>query len=281
MNEMVTVQDRWLRSAHALLAYYERKFKIPLTLLTQEPDVQDLFHKVLPQSLRSMGLWGVAADRELLEAEFNEISTTLMMVLGDLSELKKRSSGLEHMRSALELKLRQSVEKNVIPLASFRNIIKAKNPYPDIEKQSWRLRQDCLIDAKDRDEVHKMAFELYTHDSRYAFLEYEILDAGKRNDLSELLQLGSVILFIPSVFALSLNEQVILNTLIELNTLNRPLLMVGTNRSCADLRLEPRIFYPLVENLARAYIKLSKPVAVYKREGLIKYFLDSLSQYPT
>jgi hypothetical protein len=33
--------------------------------------------------------------------------------------------------------------------------------------------------------------------------------------------------------------------------------------------------------LSRAYIKLTRPFAEYKEQGLIHYFLDSLSENPT
>jgi len=88
-------------------------------------------------------------------------------------------------------------------------------------------------------------------------------------------------LLVPDILQLGFLEQEILRSVLERDTAQRPLLMVGALHSYADLRDNPKIDRDFLTSLARAYIKLTRPFSEYKDQGLIHYFLDSLSQSPT
>lgn len=64
-------------------------------------------------------------------------------------------------------------------------------------------------------------------------------------------------------------------------SLTRPIVMAGTTLNYADLLAHKGIDIDLIAHLARAYIKLSRPFSEYKQQGLIHYFLDTLSSNPT
>ena len=72
-----------------------------------------------------------------------------------------------------------------------------------------------------------------------------------------------------------------LRHLVLQDTLSRPLVMAGTTVSYSELLTAENIDRDLLTQLARAYIKLTRPFSEYKQQGLIHYFLDTLSSSPT
>jgi hypothetical protein len=153
--------------------------------------------------------------------------------------------------------------------------------YAKIRDTRWILKQDCLIESSNLSDIHKMAVELHEHSQRYAFMHYSDLDKETRLNLSELISLGSISLFIPNILLLSKEEQEVLRQLATVDTEDRRLMMSGASVTYSDLRTEPSIDVEFLLLLSRAYIKLTRPFSEYKDQGLIHYFLDSLAQSPT
>ncbi|NJL25905.1 MAG: hypothetical protein HC902_12555 [Calothrix sp. SM1_5_4] len=145
----------------------------------------------------------------------------------------------------------------------------------------WILKLDCLIEAPHISEIHKMALELHYQGSRYAFVEYRDVDAERRCNLEDLLNMGTISLFVPDLNELSEREQATLGELVARDSASRPLLLAGSTRSYSELRAEGKVNPELLASLTRAYIKLTRPFSEYKAQGLIHYFLDSLSENPT
>lgn len=239
MKENIAARGRLLRSAKALKAYLDKKLKA-------EPSVEN----GMVDASRAIEALVAAA------AEFEHDRDHLLL-------LEKR----------MEL-TREETPSNVIPLR--RPHIRPSGGSNDLEKK-WTLKLDCLIESPHIAEIHKMALELHSHSRRYAFLEFRDLDKNARKDLGELMSLGAISLFVPSILDLTSLEQEMLRQMILTNTLERPLLMVGSTMSYSDLRTEPGLNLDFVSVLSRAYIKLSRPFSEYKEKGLIHYFLDSLS----
>lgn len=165
--------------------------------------------------------------------------------------------------------------ENVIPLRRIPSV--STTSISEVNDKRWILKLDCLIESRHISEIHKMAMELHSASRRYAFLEYRDLDSQTRQSLPALLKLGAITLFVPSILDLTMGEQTTLLSVAQQNSLNRPLLMVGSTQSFADLRGEPGVNSDLLATLSRAYIKLSRPFSEYKEQGLIHFFLDSLS----
>jgi hypothetical protein len=179
----------------------------------------------------------------------------------------------------LEAKLAQIQEdlpSNVIPLQRTKS-----SALSSVPEKRWTLRLDCLIEGAFVSEIHKLALELHGQSHRYVFMEYRDLSQEARENVDELLSLGGISLFVPNILDLDPRAQSVLLELTSHNTLHRPLLMVGSTLPYADLRGEAGVNPDLLALLSRAYIKLTRPVSEYKQQGLINYFLDSLSSSPT
>ena len=210
------------------------------------------------------------------ESLSHEKAETVDMAIDSLMESVQ---ALEHERDRLERLAQMPAElpQNVIPIRRAGT----RPAFSQVNDKRWIIKLDCLIESKYVSEVHKMAMELHSHSMRYAFLEYRDLDKETRHSLPALLKLGAITLFIPSVLDLTLKEQEVLLSLMQENSVQRPLLMVGTEQTYSELRTQPGINIEFIAMLSRAYIKLSKPFREYKDQGLIHYFLDSLSESPT
>lgn len=269
---------RLLKSARILRAYFEQKLQTSLELLTEAP-IEPLKEGMqFDLHLNRFGIWGIRSHTPLSEKSQSEIAASFHGLLGAMNELESR----RHELVDLEARILASVSEipsNVIPIRRGLNI--RPKPFQAVRDRRWILRIDCLIESERAQDIHKMAMELHSHSHRFAFLEYAALSRNCRLNLSELKQLGSVSLFIPNILDLSLEEQTVLAALVRENSLQRPLLMVGAPVAYSELRGEPQIHLEFLALLSRAYIKLTRPFAEYKDQGLIHYFLDSLSQNPT
>jgi hypothetical protein len=271
-------RQRLLRSARVLKVYFERKLQVSLELLTEAPEEPVIDGIQFDLQISRWGIWGLRASGPLPEKTQTEISATFHGLLGAMDSLEDRRYQLarlqEHFESTME-----ELPSNVIPLRPRPTM--HSRAYSRVHDKRWILRLDCLIESQQISEIHKMALELHSHSQRYAFVEYCDLSPTCRGSLTELLQLGAISLFVPSILDLSANEQEVLRQLVKLDTLNRPLLMVGANLPYSELRGEAAINLDFLLLLSRAYIKLTRPFAEYKDKGLIHYFLDSLAQSPT
>jgi len=237
-------QGRLLRTAQELKSYFEQKLKSAPMKKEQEASV-----------------------REALEG--------LISTAGDLETSRDHSERLEQQMAVIQ----EELPSNVISIRR-RQEVKA-SVYSAVNDKRWILRLDCLIESRYISEIHKMAMELHSHSRRYAFVEFRDLDNDARCSLPDLLALGAISLFVPDILALTAREQETLCQLMDVESLQRPLLMVGSLLPFSALRGEPGVNMDFLGKLSRAYIKLSKPFAEYKEQGLIHYFLDSLSESPS
>jgi hypothetical protein len=268
--------ERIVRSAQAIKAYFEKKLHMPMEFLSEAPDRVGRCDVQFSHTMNHFGFWGVRASEPLASADHSEIYETFHSILEALEGLRRRQSDL----SALENHLTQETPPNVIPLRR-----KAPTPAPSRsafrDERRWQLRMDCLIEANYLSEIHKMAFELHTHSQRYAFVDYRDLDASKRVVRDELCSMGLITIYVPDILELSVNEQQALYEMMKTEISERPLLMVGTIIPYAELRQVEALEKGFLTALSHAFIKLTRPFSEYKDQGLIHYFLDSLSDNPS
>ena len=203
------------------------------------------------------------------------IDEAIDSLMASVSELYTQNNTLGSLEASLADVRPNSLPENVIPIR--RPTLSAVNRAMEENEKRWVLRFDCLIESRHISEIHKMAMELHSQSRRYAFLEYRDLDKATRQSLPALLKLGAMTLFVPSILDLTSGEQETLLSLVQQNSLQRPLLMVGTTQPFAELRGESGVNLDLLATLSRAYIKLSRPFSEYKDQGLIHFFLDTLS----
>ncbi len=273
--EIEAPRSRLLKSARVLRAFFENKLKMELELLTEAPEGPLAAGMQFDTRISSLGVWGLRSSAPLAEKQQSEISAMFHGVLGAIGNLEDRRRELVFIQERLA-SVTEELPSNVIPMR--RSISPKAGPFSAVRDKRWLLRLDCLIESPETSEIHKMAFELHSQSQRYAFVEYKDLDRSCRLNLSEILQLGAVSIFIPSILELNGDEQRVLRQLVQTDSGDRPLLMVGANVPYSDLRSEPAIDLEFLVLLSRAYIKLTRPFREYKEQGLIHYFLDSLSQ---
>lgn len=207
------------------------------------------------------------------------IDEAIDSLMESVRELQGQNKVLDRLEANIAHSHPHTLPENVIPLR--RPTLRSVNPMVQENDKRWILKLDCLIESRHISEIHKMAMELHSHSRRYAFLEFRDLDKATRQSLPALLNLGAITLFVPSILDLTFGEQGTLLSLVQQNSLQRPLLMVGSTQAFGELRGESGVNLDLLAILSRAYIKLSRPFSEYKDQGLIHYFLDSLSENPT
>jgi hypothetical protein len=225
------------------------------------------------------GIWGLRSTKELNPEQRLEITDMCASILGGLENLERKRNALEDMQMKMERLLEGESVSNVIAFQRRSPTLKSSLSLANDKRYSLRL--DCLIEGKSVDEIHRMATELHSQSQRRIFLDYRELSELHRTSLTHLLSLGPIHLFIPTVHDLSPLEQEMLRHMTREDSLTRPLVMAGTILGYADLLSCKGIDAELVSHLARAYIKLTRPFSEYKQQGLIHYFLDTLSSSPT
>lgn len=271
-----TDDSRLLRSARALKAFFEQKLKTRIEVLTEPPAEHSSDDLAFDWELSHAGIWGIRPAKPLSDSDRLEVSDSFKTILGSMERLRERCDDLARLQNKIQAQL-EELPSNVIPFDRARG----RQMPVEAPRKRWTLKVDCLIEGTDFEEIHKMALELHTQSSRYAFLDYTEIDAQKRMIPSELLEMGAITLFIPNILELTRYEQQVLRHIIDQDTLNRPLLMVGSLMTYSQLRGEPSVDSEFLALLSRAYIKLTRPFREYKEQGLIKYFLDSLSDDPS
>ncbi len=280
MGYWIHEQSRLLKSVRIIKAFYESKLQAPLELLKEAP--ADLTERDLAFSgaVTAYGMWGLRSAKPLSNEIRTEMLAMFESVLGGLEELETKRQHLERMQLHLERALNGTTPDNVIAIRR-KPLVAHRGGATFETDRRYLLKLDCLIEGKNVEEIHKMAMELHTQGSRMAFLDYTKLEPAQRQSISQLLGMGAITLYIPNLLDVTPLEQEILRHVILQDTLQRPLLMVGTTMSYGDLRGEAKIDSELLVLLSRAYIKLTRPFSEYKEQGLIHYFLDTLSESPT
>jgi hypothetical protein len=278
MTNWTQAQRRLLTSARILKAYYESKLKMDLELLTEAPEPRLDGDVSFSESVSGFGLWGLRPSKPISEEVRNEIATMCESILAGLENMETKREALERMQVHMEQSLNGEMPSNVI---SLRRRAPVRVHAPVRERRTVVLRSDCLIEAGSPSEILKMAEEIHSRSTRSAFVEFAALDIQKRQSISQLMSLGTITLFVPSIMQLTSYEQEILRHLVQQDVLQRPLLMVGCPMPYSELIVQSSLDEQFLSLIGRSYIKLTRPFSEYKEQGLIHYFLDSLSSSPT
>lgn len=277
MAYWIQEQNRLLKSVRIIKAFYESKLESPLELLNQAPSPITEGDLAFTGLVTSYGLWGFRSVKPLSAELRQEMREMCESLLGGLEALESKREQLERMQSQLEQALNGTTPDNVISLR--RRSLVSRPSFSSSRR--FTLKRDCFMEGSNLDEIRKMATELHSQGSRIAFIDYSTLEIPIRQSISQLLGMGAITLFVPNILDLSLYEQEILRHVILQDTSQRPLFMVGSPLSYSDLRTDNRIDPNFLALLAKTYVKLTRPFSEYREQGLIQYFLDSLSENPT
>ena len=211
-----------------------------------------------------------ALIEKLPEEKRTPLRELLISLLEPTRKLQSHRDSLVRLEEKYLLALKE--DQNVL---NFRRIENTDHE-PVRSERRWPLKAPCLIETSSAGELFRMAFELHLRSNRSIFLSWHDLDAASRQKPKVLLELTSCTLFIPDFAKVSSYEQAcILRVLLDEAT-EKPLFMAGTQIPYSELQATSSLSKQLLEEISQAYLKLTKPVAQYKREGLIRYFLESL-----
>lgn len=225
-----------------------------------------------------------------MEIRPDGLSRRLEILIEKLPE-EKRSHLRELLQSLLEPTVKMQVqrdslerleEKYVLALEQDSNILdfrppseRAENQVPKFERR-WNLKVPCIIEATSDAEIFRMAFELHIKGSKSIFLSWHDIDPAGRQNPQTLLELAGCTIFIPNVADLQAPERAAILRVLRQEAADKPHIMAGTRVSYSELIRVSGEHSEFIDALSQAYLKLTKPVHTYKREGLMRYFLESL-----
>lgn len=211
-----------------------------------------------------------ALIEKLPEEKQTPLRELLLSLLDPAQKMQSQRDSLERLEEKYLIALKE--DQNVV---NFRRLDKPE-AIPKTQKR-WPLKLPCLIEAASYGELFRMAFELHLKSARSIFLSWHDIDPGSRQKPQVLLELTSCTIFVPDITKVNMYEQASMLKVLKSPALDKPLLMVGTHLPYAELQALSSLNKDFLDTVSHAYLKLTKPVAQYKREGLIRYFLESLS----
>lgn len=264
-----------LDSVKSLQRFFLRHMNAQLEAVWNTSPKDDSLEYITLNGVSGIGLNGLKCNRQLSREERSEISETFEVILGGLIHLQERVHDLRRLEAHHVLHLTEEAQ-NVVPLQKPQNH-RGSGQTPRPKDNSWVLKLDCLIESPSHSEIAKMARELHDHSQRMAFVEFRDLEDKFRTYPSEFSGLGMITVFVPDIFSLTRQQQFCLSQVIRQDVAHRPLLMVGTHMPYSLLKSDEHIQQDFLQLISRAYLKLTKTVAHYKSEGLLHYFLDSLT----
>lgn len=171
------------------------------------------------------------------------------------------------------------IARSVEDYGGCNNVIPLRRPVePQILKVKTRSRLGfalpCLIEAQTHLDIKAMAMELHELSGRYAFLYMDDVAWRFSEDLKDL---GPITLFISDVSALSLDmQQKILKYLSSTPSVDEPQIIAGTLKPYADLRGEALVITDLLHRLSVCFLRMDRPFAEYRKEGILEFFFGSL-----
>lgn len=212
-----------------------------------------------------------ALIEKLPEEKRTPLRELLLSLLEPAQKMRAHRDSLERLEEKYLLALKE--DQNIL---NFRPVPQKSDILPKTQRR-WLLKQPCLIEAASHGELFRMAFELHLRSARGIFLSWHDIDPGGRQKPNVLLELISCTIFIPDISRISNYEQDSILRVLRDPAEEKPLFMAGTHVPYAELQALSSLNKELLSEISQAYLKLTKPVAQYKREGLIRYFLESLS----
>jgi len=135
-----------------------------------------------------------------------------------------------------------------------------------------------LIESRTADDIFKMAFEIHTRTTRYAFLPIEDISPHAFDSAEGLCGLGAITIFISDITQLNFELQ---NKLVSYYASARdrdcPQIIAGSPVPISELKKSCKVSKDLLQSLMVGYLCMNQPFAVYKRENVLDFFYDSLT----
>jgi hypothetical protein len=208
----------------------------------------------------------------------------LLDLLEPMQRLQIQRDGLRKLEEKYLVALEE--DSKVVEIHSSEPKAERPTPVQRMGERRWFLKTPSLIESPNPGESFRLAFELHMRSSRSIFLSWRDLDPAARLNPIPLLELSGATIFVSDITTLNLGEQrTILAVIRKGNQLRdaakahpeTPHIMAATRLPFSELQRLSSLDHEFLDGISEAYLKLTKPVATYKREGLIRYFLESLS----
>lgn len=200
---------------------------------------------------------------------------SLRELIESLLEPSARLESLKRLEEKYILALQD--ETNIVSFSPVRGRNEQTNAQTTVSKpRRYHLKVPCLIESASIGDTFRMAFELHLHSSRNVFLSWRDIDPSARSKPDVLKELVACTIFIPDITAVPLTEQKAILDVIRDEDLDKPHFIGGTVCSYLELKSTSEMLDGFVDTMSQAFLKVTKPVSHYKKEGLIRFFIESL-----
>ncbi len=186
--------------------------------------------------------------------------------------------------SVLEKQLTSTPKKhtNVISINKFKPLNGHTNTYRFNKSFNGTstFNVPCLLESKSSDDLFKMAVEIHEHSRRFALLSFDQIDLKIRTNPAELKKLGNISLYIKDISKLSDSELfAVIGFLKSERTKEHPQIIGACPSEIKEVLGNKFVPKELVDLLNVAYLRMDKPFDIYKKEGLVEFFFQSLQDH--
>jgi hypothetical protein len=236
-----------------------------------------VYHSVLHQD-QVVGVACVSRPEKFTDNDLKAVNTIIRTVFECRIESLQAIRKLEFIEDNLESLNTQALDpkaiSNVIALQKFK---KNEFPLPDKSIQT-AFNFPFLIEAKNTEDIFKMALEVHSRSQRFAFLSLSDLDPSSIETVQGMRALGEITIYVQDITQLSHEQQsYICAYYMSSRDKMGPQFIVGSAYSIAELHASRKVLPELLSHLTIGYLRLTKPFKAYKDRDILEFFFDSLA----
>lgn len=214
--------------------------------------------------------------KDLDKITYERLNDTIRLLLESKMEGMGKIEMLKDIENATYNNERKS---NVIVMNEYRQDRFSVRELGSIDNTS--LNFPFIIEGRNPDDIHKMAFELHYQSGRYAFLSIDDLDWNTLRTPADINNLGAMTMFVPDLNNLPMAiQEILLEYMRAPRTKDSPQIIAGTCLPVAELKKSPRMKTGLLEALLVGYVCVTEPFANYRNTDWVEFFFESLTQRP-
>lgn len=236
-----------------------------------------VYYPIFSQKLL-IGIARVSRPETLEDKDLSALESIIRAVFESRIESVAAIRKLEFIENNLENLNQKSqpepTRDNVISLKKFQ-----KNEYPLPNKSiNAPFNFPFLIEAKNADDLFKMAHEIHTRSQRFLFIQLQDLDPSALATVNSLRSLGETTIYVKEVSELTFTQQA---QIYAYYTSSRdkmgPQFVVGSTSSIGELKKNTQVMPELLSHLMIGYLRMTHPFKSYKDKDILEFFFDSLA----
>jgi len=211
--------------------------------------------------------------RLVLESSLNSVDR--------LDILEEFESHLAEENQTAKASKPRTADKKVVSITS-----RQKNPFPltACADMGDELNFPFLIEGLSAIDIHKMAVEIHSRTSRYAFLHMHLINPEAFTSTAAIAALGPITIFIEDLQALSDGQKTQVANYYQAISRPKdgPQFIAGSMKPITDLKHQSSAMSSLITVLSIGYLCMNHPFETYKRENLLDFFYENLmDRHPT